>query len=168
MAGHGGWFRAGCAQVLPRTARWSRHILTGAGACAWTCALHSWSLLVPTHPTRSNFQPQPPTRGSDKTAPNYMKLIQPTTGYLFSLATLRQAFQPGGEEFDAKPKLKPKSPKLRGSGTELWIPAACGAPGSPAPVLGYTVWGLSQGEGAPGGGNKCVWSWKLKEVECFL
>lgn len=64
-------------------------------------------------PDKVRLQHQPPTRGSGKTAPNSMKLIQPTTGYLFSLATLRQAFQPGGEEFDAKPKLKPGSPKAK-------------------------------------------------------
>lgn len=59
-----------------------------------------------------------------------------------------------------------KNPKgegaVRGSGAELRIPAACGAPGSPAPVLGYTMWVDSARESKPregleinvfGGGN---------------
>lgn len=46
-----------------------QHHDVGTGACAWTCALRVWSLLVQTHAMGLGFQPPPPTPRSWQTKP---------------------------------------------------------------------------------------------------
>lgn len=107
-----------------------------------------------------------------KQAPNYMKLTQPTNRYLFSLATFRKSFQPGGEEFDAKHwSQKPQRPR---SSERQWRravdPSSLLCPWLTCPCFGLHSVGDSAREREPqerleinvfGGGN-----WSKKSVFC--
>jgi len=62
--------------------------------------------------------------------------------------TLKQSFQPSGEEFDAKHKQKNK--RTRAGGEALRNPAVCGASCSSAPVLGCAVCATQPGRVSAG------------------
>lgn len=107
-----------------------------------------------------------------KQAPNYTKLTHPTTGYLFSLATLKQSFQPAVEEFDAKHWRQ--KPQRRRSSERQWCgaadPGSLRCPWLACPCFGLHRVGDSARESKPregleinvfGGGN-----WRKKSVFC--
>ena len=130
-----------------------QHHDVGTGACAWTCALQAWSLLVQTCPMRPGFQLRPPTPSSLQTKPQITRssLIPPLHIYA-ALPLLSEVFSRAVKNLMLNTEAKKK--RVRASGEELRIPAVCGASCSPAPVLGYTVCVTQLGRVRTGRGQK--------------